>query len=60
MDRAGAGSKRLAFLSVNKRMDKLNGKKRRTMLPTKEEAMKLLEEGYTRNHGAGKDHSIIV
>ena len=37
MDRAGAGSKRLAFLSVNKRMDKLNGKERRTMLPTKEE-----------------------
>ena len=30
------------------------------MLPTREEAMKLLEEGYRRNPGAWKDHSIIT
>lgn len=30
------------------------------MLPTRIEAMKLLEEGYRRNPGAWKDHSIIT
>ena len=30
------------------------------MLPAKEEAMKLLEEGYARNPGQWKDHSIVT
>lgn len=35
-------------------------KEHETMLPTKEEAMKLLEEGYARNPGQWKDYSIVV